>query len=179
MSTQLAVLMTKDEARACVDRIKVNFGQLRALLLDLYEREGWKALGYESWRECVTVEFQQSQSRVYQLLDAAKVSRNISTIVEKSESIPESQLRPLAGLEAQEQREVWQKAVETAPRGRITAAQLERLTLLKKFMEHRPEVLHQSCRLGDLALRYEENPDEPFVTQIDTWRFTVQRKERQ
>lgn len=41
----------------------------------------------------LTAEFDQSQSRLYQLLDAAKVERNISTIVENGKQIAEGVLR--------------------------------------------------------------------------------------
>ena len=43
---------------------------------------------------------------------------NISTIVE----IPESQLRPLTKLNPDQQREAWQKAIDIAPEGKVTAA---------------------------------------------------------
>jgi phage N-6-adenine-methyltransferase len=61
---------------------------------------------------------------VYQLLEAAEVERNISTIVEKS-AIPESQLRPLSRLEPEQQREAWARVVETAQDGKITAAHVQ------------------------------------------------------
>jgi hypothetical protein len=125
---------------------------------------------------------EMSWRRAYQLMDAAQTVENLNNCTEISPT-HESQIRPIAGLEAEEQREVWQKAVETAPRGKITAAHLERLNQLKKFIEHRAEDWQLKgtlgTLLGDLALRYEENPDEPFVTQIDCWRFTAQRRERQ
>src|SRR5205807_1142448 len=58
--------MTRDEARQCVERINHHLDEARALLLDLYEREGWRALGYASWRECVAGEFPKwRQSYLY------------------------------------------------------------------------------------------------------------------
>jgi hypothetical protein len=79
----VTVMMTLDQARKCVEQINNLAGEIGKLLLDLYEREGWKALGYKNWRECATAEFKQSQSRLYELLDAAKVERNISDMSEK------------------------------------------------------------------------------------------------
>ena len=64
-------LMTGPEALACVAQIREGLENVRLLLLDLHEREGWRALGYESWRECAAAEFSLTQSRAYQLLDAA------------------------------------------------------------------------------------------------------------
>jgi hypothetical protein len=75
------------------------------VILEFYEGRGWEALGYGSWREPVVSEFQQCQSHLYELLNAAKVERNISAIAENNgKPIWESVLRPLAGLEPEEQR---------------------------------------------------------------------------
>jgi hypothetical protein len=115
-------IMSVQEARECITRINSNLIDTRTLILDLYERQGWKALGYKNWRECAVTEFNQSQQYLYRQLEAAKAEKNISPIGEK---IPESQLRPLTHLEPEQQREVWQKAVETAPKGKVTAKHVE------------------------------------------------------
>ncbi len=47
-------LMNITEARECVRKINFALTDTRALVLDLYEREGWSALGYKSWNECVS-----------------------------------------------------------------------------------------------------------------------------
>jgi hypothetical protein len=109
--------MIYKEARECVEKINANLTDIRHLVLDLYEREGWSAMGYTSWRECVTAEFHFKQSHVYELLEAAKTERNISAIAEKE--IPESQLRPLTKLRdnPEAQKEAWRQAVATAPEG--------------------------------------------------------------
>lgn len=54
-----------------------------------------------------------SRPRAYQLIDAAQVAGNLSTIVD---TLPasESVVRPLARLEPDEQREVWAEAVAPA-----------------------------------------------------------------
>lgn len=115
--------MTAEEARTCIEEINNNLKDTRFLLLDLYEREGWKALGYDSWRACVVGEFKQQQRYLYYQLEAAKIERNLCTKVQNE--IPESQLRPLSRLEPEQQQQVWQRAVETAPEGGITAAHVK------------------------------------------------------
>ena len=67
--------MSRDEARQCVVRIAHHLEEARALLLELYEREGWRALGYDSWRACVTAEFAESQATLYRQLTAARIER--------------------------------------------------------------------------------------------------------
>lgn len=121
--------MTSEEARTCITEINNNLRNTRSLLLDLYEREGWKALGYASWRECVTTEFKQHQSYLYRQLEAAKAEKNILPMLENSPvgEIPESHLRPLSSLSLSDQREAYQKAIETAPEGKVTARQVEEI----------------------------------------------------
>lgn len=116
--------MTPEEARTCLGEIHSNAASIRRKLLELYEREGWKALGYDSWRDCVTAEFSHSQSWVYYQLDAAKTARSLSTIVENPDAIPESHLRPLASLPPEQQAVAYQKALEIAS-GRLTAKHIE------------------------------------------------------
>lgn len=114
--------MTDAEARECVSKINNNITNIRSLVLELYEREGWSAMGYASWRECVAAEFQQGQAYLYRQLEAAQTEKVISPTGENQ--IPERQLRPLTKLrdDPEKQKEAWQKAVDTAPDGKVTAA---------------------------------------------------------
>jgi hypothetical protein len=57
--------------------------------------------------------WQMARSRAYQLIEGAKTVKVLSTMVDKPES--ERVVRPLAGLEPAEQREVWKSATEKAP----------------------------------------------------------------
>ena len=116
-------LMTADEARASVAQINSHMNSARALLLDLYKRRGWAALGYQSWRECVTAEFEQSQAYLYRQLQAAEIERRISPIGEIG-VVPESKLRPLAALTPMEQPIAWQEAQERSD-GKPTARVVE------------------------------------------------------
>lgn len=129
--------MSADQARACVDAIKERVDDIRDLALDLYERQGWKALGYPSWRECVKTEFEQHQSYLYRQLQAALIEReitnpgeignmgSISPIGEKPARIPEGQLRPLAAIPEGQRKEAWEEAKTTAPNGKVTGKHVE------------------------------------------------------
>jgi len=59
-----ALPMSRDEAQQCIARIAHHLEEARALLLELYERQGWRALGYDSWRTCVVGLRQCSIARV-------------------------------------------------------------------------------------------------------------------
>jgi hypothetical protein len=56
------------------------------------------------------------------LMLAAKTVRNLETVPIGILPSTESQVRPLAGLEPEQQREVWDAAVKSAPNGKVTAA---------------------------------------------------------
>jgi hypothetical protein len=113
--------MTREEARRCCDSIKHRLDDIRRALLELYERKGWQVLGYPSWRECCTEEFELTQRRVYQLLTAAEIERDICTTVQ----IGEYTLRPLGQLDSPEDRkEAWDMAAASTARAVPTAAEV-------------------------------------------------------
>jgi hypothetical protein len=116
--------MTESEARSCCDRINRGLDHVRALVLDLHDREGWKALGYGSWGACVVAEFDQSKSSLYRQLEAGRIEREVAPDVPIG-TIPEAQLRPLARLPEGERKPAYDEAVATAPNGKLTAAHVE------------------------------------------------------
>lgn len=61
--------------------------------------------------------------RVYQLMEAAQVVGNLDV---QNFTQRESHVAPLARLDPPDQRVVWEKAVETAPNGKVTAAHVQR-----------------------------------------------------
>ncbi len=140
MESQITpALMTAPEARRCIEKIKEDEINMRGLLYDLYIREGWKALEYKSWRACVTAEFQKQERYLYKQLEAAKVEMNICPNGQIGE-IPESQTRPLSGLPPEQQQEVWNKANETAPEGKVTAAHVQTVVDQREYSSEDADV---------------------------------------
>lgn len=78
MITVLPALMTPDEARAAVMQINAHAAEMGRLLLDLRTREGWRALGYATWTDCLTREFAFSRKHLYELMRAAPVVERLS-----------------------------------------------------------------------------------------------------
>lgn len=148
----VVAVMTEDEARQCVTRINTHLNGARAELLRLYEGRGWQALGYNSWRECVEIEFGQSQRHLYRQLAAAEIEQRIDPGV-KIGTIPEKHLRPLSQLTPIEQPAAWQRAVETAPNGKVTAAHVASVV-----EEMRAPAQPSYSALASLA---EDDDDEP------------------
>jgi hypothetical protein len=118
------VMMTESEARERVEQIKNHFGEIGKLILELYEREGWKALGCNTWRECAVAEFKHSRSRICQLLDAAKVERNVSNMLENDDRLTARAVDQLKHLQPDDQRLLVKEAKEIAPDGRVTDKQI-------------------------------------------------------
>lgn len=134
--------MIYKEAQECVDQINANLTNVRQLVVELHDRDGWTALGHASWTECVQKEFKQAERYIFYQYKAAEIELNVSdcTIVQLG-AIPEGQLRPLSKLEPQQQRDAWAKAVETAPDGKVTAAHVSKVVkeMMEPTLELKPE----------------------------------------
>lgn len=105
--------MSAEEARRSIDRINGHIDQLYRAVLDFYERRGWEALGYTSFRACAQTEFSMSWQHLYRLLDAGRVERNLFLPGEKT--LPEKHARELKRLkDPVHQREAYLRADERA-----------------------------------------------------------------
>lgn len=116
-------------ARRITDEIKADAEALRGKLLEAHDLRAWAALGYESWRTYALAEFGMSQTRAYQLLDAAQIVRAIgehtdSTMVEIPLPANERQARALVPLKAEPARmaDAMQRAGTTPTAARIAEA---------------------------------------------------------
>jgi hypothetical protein len=121
--TTLAHRLTAGEARALTDEIQQSQERTYALLLRAHEGEAWAALGYESWRDYATAEFNMSQSRAYQLLDQARVVRSIEAASDSTNvELPnEAQARELGKIPEVARTEVWHETLDRTG-GHPTAA---------------------------------------------------------
>jgi hypothetical protein len=75
---QIVTPMTTDEARAHVQAVNTAAADMGRHLLELKEREGWRALGYANWTACLQNEFGYSRQHLYDLMDAAPVQERLS-----------------------------------------------------------------------------------------------------
>lgn len=120
----------------------VDVGQALLAIRDarLYRKHNPTFEGYcqERW--------QMQRAHAYRLIDAAEVVGNLSPI---GDIVPatESQARPLTQLPPEVQPVIWQRAVETAPNGKITAAHVQNVVDEYKAPIQpttRPENIHVS-----------------------------------
>jgi len=71
-------LMTLDEAQAAVTAINSKTAELVTLLFDLKQREGWRALGFTSWTDCLRSNlFHYSRKTLYEIMRAQPVAERI------------------------------------------------------------------------------------------------------
>ncbi|MBK8752341.1 MAG: hypothetical protein IPL99_12155 [Candidatus Competibacteraceae bacterium] len=127
MSKLTQLEMTLDEARETDRLIKRHINTTRYLLLDMRDRKGWKALGYESFVDYGEKELNLGTARIYQLADAAEISLQLgfSKILEKQPT--ESHLVPLKAVPEEERKVIWEEATRKAEEehAKLTAKRIE------------------------------------------------------
>lgn len=127
MNDLIQMEMTLDEARETDRLIKRHINTTRYLLLDMRDRKGWKALGYESFVEYGEKELSLGTARIYQLADAGEISLQIgfSKILEKQPT--ESHLVPLKAVPEEERKAIWDEAMRKAEEegAKLTAKRVE------------------------------------------------------
>lgn len=167
MSIQLLSKMTAEEARAATEAIKSGLIELRQLLLDVYERDGWKALGYINFVQYAQTEFDYSKSHAYRLIDAATVERNLRfSPIGENRQIPESHLRALSSAPAENQPAAYQRSKDTAPNGKVTASHIAGIAQEYTQPNDEPDKA-QAFDDGDDPL-WEDWVDEEFKSAVDT-----------
>jgi hypothetical protein len=79
--------------------------------------------GYATFEAYCRERWGFTRMRASQLIAAVEVATNVNPGLQ----IGEKHLRPLTSLEPEQQREAWQRAVDTAPNGKVTAAHVQRV----------------------------------------------------
>jgi hypothetical protein len=114
-------MLSAEEARQIVKNINGRLEQSRKDLLELYDREGWKALGYSSWGACVRAEFEGSSTALYRQLAAAKIERDVFGDSRIGNPVPASQLEAAAKAPPEKRAQVFDRADALAGAGPRTA----------------------------------------------------------
>ena len=98
------------EARETDRLIKRHINTTRYLLLDMRDRKGWKALGYESFVEYGEKELGFQKTHIYELTEAAEIGLQIG-FSEISEKQPkESHMKPLKSIPEEVRKEIWEES---------------------------------------------------------------------
>ena len=118
--------MTKEEALAVHATLKHHANAMRSNLLDMRDRNGWKALGFTSFEEYGEKEWGYSRTYINRLAKAEEIQKSLSVPIGTSE-IPESQLRPLSVIPEADRDAIYQQALKDAEaKGeKLTAAKVQ------------------------------------------------------
>ena len=102
-------IMTRKEADAFYDRAKNSGRDFLVALLQLKQRDGWRALGFASWASLtdkLASEIGVDSRTVERQVEAAEIKANIGR------NLPDSHARELKGFDADEQKSIYERARE-------------------------------------------------------------------
>lgn len=112
-----------------------SFVQVGQALSEIRDRQLYRER-YRTFDRYVKELFDIGARRAYQLIDAAEVVKNVNNCSQDTciDMLPinEAQVRPLTRLRPEQQKTVWQAAVEQAPKGKITAGYVNKV--VKKYL---------------------------------------------
>lgn len=106
-----------------------SFYEVGRALMEIRDKGLYRdVLGYQTFEEYCRVKWDFTRMYAHYLIESSKVIENVNHGLQSS-VLPanERQTRPLARLEPEKQKEAWQKAVETAPEGKVTAAHVYKI----------------------------------------------------
>lgn len=120
---------------------------------------------YKTFSEYCQNRWGISRSSAYHLIDGAKVFQNVYHGTQKILPTNERQIRPLVTLPPEQQKEVWEEVVKTAPKGKITAAHVVRCVkeITAPKDQEPPERSCWNCRYSNSELI----KDEPHYFHCD------------
>lgn len=115
---------TLTELETTIERNLQSFYEIGIALMKIRDERLYRK-DYETFEAYCQKRWQFQRNYANKLIASAGVVQNIGmgTIVPKTES----QARPLTKLPPEKQAEVWNKAVETAPDGKVTAKHVEQV----------------------------------------------------
>ena len=109
---------------------------------------------YPTFEEYLKDRWDISRARGYELITGAVVVANLSAIADKRLPMNEAQVRPLKVLKPDQQRQVWQQVVTTAPNGKVSARWVAQK--VRQFLEE----ISASQEGGEPIHIEQEDPDE-------------------
>lgn len=141
-------MMTETEARECLNKIRESLTSARVELVRLYDLEGWKALGYDSWRECVTEEFGASASYLYRQLASARLER---TLALEPGTHRESHLRPLIDILDNDHDREMAYAIAMSRGDDLSATDFRAAACWLYVQRHAPSAMRRRMETGSLS----------------------------
>lgn len=129
------------ECEQVIERGLNTFVDVGNALLEIRDNKLYR-IEYKTFEEYCKERWNISRPRAYQLIEAAGVINNLSTMVDKNLFISERQIRPLSKLEPEEQIEVWQQVIERSEEKPITADFVSQV--VDEVKNNKPHVVNNS-----------------------------------
>ncbi len=147
----VTLLMTRKEAEKCVRDIRCASSTIRELLIDLHDREGWRALGYESFSGCAQQEFGSSTAYIYRQLAVGSLEQRLE-IGDVGDN-KESHLRPLLTIlkEDSMREEAWHLAHAMSPAPTAKIFEGAAYSVLVSSAETEMPILVSRMRAGEIS----------------------------
>jgi DNA N-6-adenine-methyltransferase (Dam). len=108
------------ECERVIERGLNTFVEVGAALLEIRDSRLYKD-NYSTFESYCQERWGMSKQHAFRLMDGVEVIRNLSPMGDFLPS-SERQIRPLVGLPQEQQFQVWQQVVNTAPEGKITSS---------------------------------------------------------
>jgi hypothetical protein len=110
---------------AVIARGLKSFVEVGLALMEIKERKLYRG-AYTTFEQYLDQRWHVGTSHGYRLIEAAEVMRSLSPIGDKL-PLPtnEAQARELAAVPKEARQEVWETAVQTAPKGKVTASHVK------------------------------------------------------
>lgn len=161
LSLDLSVTEADRLARceAVIERGLQTFVDVGLALMEIRDSRLYRR-DYGTFEDYCRERWNFTDRRARMLVASAEVIGNIGTVVPLLPS-NERQIRPLTSLPADEQVIVWQRAVDTAPEGKITAAHVQSVVDEHRGNGHKPELRPVSYHVSDDS--YEWYTPEEYI----------------
>lgn len=120
-----------------------------------------------------------SKMHAYRLMDSTTTIENLKSNQLVTLPVNESQARPLTKIEPDQQGKVWQRAVETAPEGKVTARHVSKIvneTIISEKKTKRKKAKNRIDKdilmSSDFRTAFNELYDHVLLAMHDNWQST-------
>lgn len=112
------------ECERVIERGLKTFTDVGNALLEIRDSKLYRA-EYGTFEDYCRDRWGWERRHAYRMIEATQAVENVSNWTQLPPPANEAQARPLTKLEPEQQREVWQQVIDTAPMGVITAAHVQ------------------------------------------------------
>lgn len=164
----------KAQLEATIERGMQTFVEVGLALMEIRDGRLYRA-EFGTFEEYCQERWGWERRHAYRLIDAAAAVENVSNWTQNQAPANEAQARPLTSLPPAQQREAWERVLETAPNGKITAAIVTQAA--QAIRQERTEVRRQE-RIEKIVQIAQGNSDlaetailYPIVYVDPPWRY--------